>query len=1040
MGAVSGAVGAGGFSEDFSDDFDYSDEEDGIGREEDGRLLDGGSDDFSDDFGDMGDAVGSTSGLIGVTTVLKSEQLSPAETVLNLSPEDLENGVFVEEDEDLIAFNELKAKLEGAGYHGLDDLDFDVLKKIQKRSEIEKGSEAFLDMYTAELLRYVEGLVSDIAGSRATLESTKGDIDRIAYLKNNGSFRMGDNAAIAKFIDNVAYSSITKDSGVDVESIYSTVVSSPLFGELGLDFDMDDLHRFIMEVTPIISNYNRAEINRQEKSDAHRRKIAEYVVRREVGLAKKMRAAFEAGNLAFIKHIKKVSGKYYVECPSCKKLTLMGHAPGTVVRFDNEKNDEKMKKYLLPEMYVCECGTSAILTPGEYNDIRKYVNRQRVALNNAIKYSASFCKGASCVKVEPAISLVEEPLSYLISEDRDVDGEEGLRTGSISEKARCPLDEFEFEKAVAQFYQKLKCLPGYHESGKINSHVFSGTEQDGKDRGYSVFGHYEIALYFCDVLSMDYTELKNRAVFSLLMYIKENPLLCKYLDLTNIIEPENAYQFISSFQGGDVSRIELDKKQTLINFVALLNARMGREMDYSKVTGEQLIRSLLSNLGEAGDIVRDAKSSWEKVMGYLEENTQMFSFCKIVNLASFRREDIVNYLSDRRMLKWVDTVTDRMIIYNYSDKFYEHWERLALVNCSVLSKGLKVRTDTAAALRSIVAATKGLIPNPSLKSRLGIVYIPIAEKHETLQNAVKALRGRNFYRFCREVVKIPLDLQNYVVPDRTYRLSIALMELHDMADGVLQKSEVEFFLGGEFSREELQKDGALFDSLVFEDIVLKRLEGETPAEYVRRFREVQKDYSFGFYETVGFFGHFEKNAENILELVCASIPGSLDYGSYTTGAYMRVFIDMIFEGSDLDYGLPYISPDDIRGVLWSLGMTPYMLNSYLCRDGRLVDAGIDVEGNLDLARVRHGLYFTGADKFVDKVCKAYDDELVSTSDSLGSRLGSGEMSDVFAGLLAEIVGSDDIVAEDRVYDSDDMWEEVSRYLSDRGRKLAEGEI
>lgn len=950
------------------------------------------------------------------------------ETIVDLSPDDLNSGIFIDEseDEDLIAFNNLKHLLEERGYSNLDDFDYDVLTNLKKRSEHECGGSDYFASYIHALARFFNELITKMANSRATLESSVSTADDVLYLKINSSFNLQNNPAIIKFIDETVQNNIISDSDISVEEIYNIIVTSPRYNDFEHVFDNESLKAFIGEVIPIITNYREIESNNYQRSESHRRKVAEYIMQDDTRKVGDLQKKLDEGRISLIKKIVQVKDEYYAECPKCKKLNKMEHSPVTIIRFDSEKDDKGAAMPVIPNVYECECGEYSMFTSKEYSAMRKLLGKHRTVMNEAVKNFMSFCKGAACIKVEPPISTIIEPIQYLVSNESST---EIFGDKETEEAVGVDVDGYEMLQASKRFYSKIKNL-------RANAEMHIGSALAKEKSGAECFGsnvdacemrdevsarafYKKIAVYFCKALSLDYTECFNRAMFSLITTLSENPVFKYDLSYFQIIELKNIVKYFETVNESKPSHLNPSKKSIIEYLYKSINAPSGMHQHYTEMSDEEIINNLIRNLDLVRKELERQNDKYKNAIQFIKNNTEYFAYCKILNISGISCTMFSEYVSTKEVFELFSEIADRMIVNNYAGDFYEHWERLGIVNSVTVRKNLKYRSKKVMALRSLCKQF-GMFGNyDELRRRFDVVFSSVAEEYSQLVKIVKAMKSNNFYRFCKELCKLDADgeIVDYVDREADYLLSIAIKECLQVGMRETKKSEIEFFLDSQFTKEELSVNQMLFETINFRSFIIRRKDGESPANYVKRFNDVVCGKSKDPYEVISFNEYFEKIKDSARRITIVSLIGCIDYKAYSTSMFMSRLVSLMFDIKNC------------KNSMYFLGMSDSMRNRYYsempedeikCEDFEILD---------DCMRLVLGIYTGKAESFAIMWSKKFNAMILSTSLELTKQIGSSEINIKVQEFLQMVESYDDIVSEEKVDFASDIAEEFLPYVT-----------
>lgn len=1030
------------------DDFDYSQGVKFKDGEEQFLLEDFSDDDFSDDFDDFSDdrdfdddlSRGFNTNPITNINVIQSKKISESETELDVSVNDLLNGVLVsdvqEDDEDYEDFLVLKSSLEAAGYSNLNNCDFEDLCKIQKRQQFIEQS-GVTDAFRLEVVDTLKRCREELAASSSTLAERDSYRDN-DYMRNNTSGSFGNEVLIAA--TNIASELNGKGIEVTAETIFDRFVSSGGMAAIP-DDSQDSLLAYLEQLIPIIKEYNDETSYQESLQRQARERMAKLLTRDELQSISSL--VSQSSSIDYVKNVNVISNGLAVECPSCKAHQIIKNAPIDIILFSSElKSANSALRYCLPIPIKCDsCGSILIFTKDEYNSmesrtqeeykISKNSRSKASVMSSALQQVETLCNGASVLKIRPSAHSVIPALTDIIRDDTDEIEETFSNAESeTSTGSSIIFDDMEFREAVKRFYSYLDSFDSQQSYVRGQQDSSSQSEYYQSDRQSNLALTYrQLAAYFVDMLSLDYVKVKNKALFSLIFYLTENPLFKENLDCSVLWSAEADFELIGGLTKKTIPKLSGLKKTLLVNLSALLRTQAGIESDYSK-TEDEIIEDLFDMMPDILCLVQDNIRKYQEAIKFLNENEEALGYCKIMNLSNCRLAEFDRYVGSSVVMDLFDRITDRMIISNYAGDFYERWSLFNVMNISTLRKYLTVGARQNQALKYIVDKV-GEIVKPygvttnTVKYFLSPVVDSIIDIHAQLRDVCGYYRAVNFYKFCKGVINISGDFESYVSMNLSAKLKQAINSVKKKCADVVKVKEYEYYLS-DFSHEELAMCGEDLELFTFGRWIPKRLKGENISEYVKRYTEFQNKNLYDCINSYDFLRKFQEIREEVYIISVASIYSGIEYSSYSTSVFMERTIGLVNMCGD-------------KRLMYNfLNSSEELMNMIFSRTEFLDTKGLECNLTTEFNHVLERYYFTSVSEYVDKIKSKYDGIMLFDDESLNKSLTRNSKIDMLEQLATFISNSEKEVHDDGFSSVEEMMEELLDSVESNEIRIAIG--
>lgn len=939
--------------------------------------------------------------------------------------------ITAEDDADI---QEIIRILKSVGYEGIEDYDYEALEKLLQREH------SFLTTTTKSrevLPGIVQEIVDWVSISDATYFAGESE-DDLDFLRKNFAYSVDDKVYSA--IDSLVYKNVKNDRAVDADEVYENIVNSGLVDANDPDV-LASLQNYIQQVIPTLMQRERNRDLRMENKAKARYRVAKCLLRKELQAMKRLKHTPE-DKIKLSRCFRAVGEKLETVCPVCGKTISVFDLPIRILSVPSSKVSKLEAFSVFMPIFCEECGSAVVLTMEEYNKLSEGAienykvstgKRGNTLVNQAIKQESTLCNGATSLNITPPIEVFSEILPELVVHEEitvdEADTVEDL-TSESQEDVKFTVSDIEYEEAVKVFYDKLKMFgcgtEGCNDVDSKGSQIDNGAEGEQHSvstRENNKFSSEspkirpkQVAAYMLQQLSLDYVTEKNKAIYSLVYYFQDNPILSNMLSLTRIWSLKDDLQLVAGLTDQTIEYVSQEKKAILLELRRLLSTEYGLQWDYNKSEREQL-HELLESLPLVGKLLERYQNERKEAIRFIQANEDAFGYCKLINSSTMKLSTLEDFL-DNEFADSIDRITDLMLINGYAENFFDVWKTFGILPYKTVVDACMVSTSTVHSYNSIVAKMEKVLEKFGVqfgfsRNYFGVFVLPVDEEHKTLRDAYSALQSRNFYRFCKIVRTIPNDIKSRV----SYGLSVSLREAIDKireVDDTAEKSEAEYYLR-DFSSEELANANTDLGLLTFSGWIPRRLGEETIDDYVKRYKEFQQAENPDLGNAWCSADLFNSVKAEALVIATAAIFSSAEYRNFSTATFIsRAIGSLLTAGSDevLQYFL------NLTDELYNLieATTPYF-------DFK----AMGLEHNETYYRVTGGYYISTVSKFIKSLLLEYDQYVLHAEVSLEQGLRDFGKLDKLHHLFGILRGSED--SSEELSDPETMLNEVAEKCS-----------
>lgn len=351
---------------------------------------------------------------------------------------------------------------------------------------------------------------------------------------------------------------------------------------------------------------------------------------------------------------------------------------------------------------------------------------------------------------------------------------------------------------------------------------------------------------YCNMFGEDYENIRKYSINTILTYLSSNPSLSNQLNPTYVYL-EECYSMMKGYLvANDLS---LKDKLTIYEYLAVM---VGVPFDAEKL--DEVEEGLKVQLDKSEYNLKIAKEQYDIALESLDSLAVLFGYLPVEYSNLRDMDEYALMLSDPRVSEWVDKVSLLMIINHLSENIKGYWSTKSqgkAVNILVFKDKIKKTYD--ADIKALIKAYgREFIVDKSedvllrgVKDFLGASFSSPAV-FDPVYRMRKAFSSLDYFTFCVSVLDLHKKLEHSSNAFSTLKslLSVTLEEAKDFLskhDGAL--GYYLYHYGNQFSEEEIKagmKDTAGFSKPLF---YIKRTEGETFSEYIKRLSSPSLDDS-----------------------------------------------------------------------------------------------------------------------------------------------------------------------------------------------------
>ena len=846
-----------------------------------------------------------------------------------------------------------------------------------------------------------------------------------------------------------------------------------------------DFDKFIEYVETTLNSITlmQKQLKEQElNAKSYKSVSVKYLLSDELDIIDKIFKTYKENNqsidLGFIKQvfIDSDNNAYFI-CEKCGKKIKINDYVATCIYVTSVKNG-KNHVLIFPKLFTCNCRFNYVFMHSDLNILEKFIkDNLNSELSGLTLRLTSMANGSAMLKYEVPLIVLKDLWSYLIVNSYLDNSDDKALNDSNKDFVNIAESDLEYRNAVNKFYQLLKTLDPNkipkvfkndekendisnvdlhsNESNPFvdntlfadnslehssfmtqigNEFVQDSAQFSQDDDNFTIINersdmlnYKEIAIFFCKVLSINYLNVRNKALFSIVFYINNSKILKEYLDMSKIFRLEGILKFINNNIGAiDKDIIPTEEELSELSSIAFAyanNEQISVLLNYdnkslsrndAKNYCKELFKIIKSEQLNIENEINRLNQNREKIIKELWQCIDALSFLQIINITQFDCCDVINICGDEKIYRLIDELVDRMIVSNYSEDFFEKFKTFKIFSNNIFNNTLTITTESNEMKKSLFDAVINLCTDKLLNVNKNLIQESFKMVSAMTQGSLdickklnKAFNSADYYKFCQSVVDFCEnydDIDTLISKEYTIMLKDFCYEFYPKAKDLLRvyKTPYDYYLQG-FDKDEIELAKTYISDITFNRYMPIRNKDEGVIDYLDRYLKIQSNNEINRFKFISkdYGKEFDKITDYYGMLFSCSALYDTAYHSFTKGTFITQFVKIVKSINSCLPGVRDVSfSKKIVGSL--LGISEPILN--------LIDNEIDSNNqNLDfnnfivLLKALNGIYVTSASKRIDLILDQFYKETIKSTDDLEKVLNKIDIKN----LLMEIASSDE---------------------------------
>ena len=952
---------------------------------------------------------------LGVSASRVDFSLEDLEALVSQEEDQLD---IADEDEDT-AGSENELALKEAGYIITDDMSMKVLQALCDREEI------IGKINKGDFNRALHSMLADLNGtltsSRATLPENQSNSDDIVNLAATLYSDAEELAFIVQPVCAIISNLCKTNTNVTADQVFEELLNNPVFSsDKAFQANTKKIRKNVEYITPLLVARYQQNRKESEQRTAYRQQVVQTTLPFLFDMLEQTRNHCY-DDVSIIRQVIRKENKNVIVCGGCSETFILETPILSLVLADAERPADRVKK-VVPRPIVCpHCGKIHFFLPNDYENVESVItDKLSRIINSAIDFSNSFSVGSSIISSTPTNDNVLLIISYLMVQTADSissDSYVNINVDSIvnGEKIIKSVEQVvttntnEYVEAAINFYKLLNALPDTFSSLSANNYS-SGFDDNTNSAfsGYSAeqssLDYHKAALILATNAGNSYKDLKNAAVFSLLIAIRDNSILSKYL-LPNSEASYYCYdQFMKTVSADKVTNLP---PQTYRQVASIYYAFMKDETPFDPDNKAQY-DFIVSQMESLNRVIQSIRSDFTKTRRCILESMQKLEEClaftKILKIDSISLQDLLSLFTPSNtdeilVFNLIDRITDKMVINHCAESFYESWSLLDIVSKTSINQAIVQCVDSKKINTTITNALKPLLKNVVHSTVIEKVFHRVkllsASSLEQLHELSTLYKAMKYYDFCHllagvgDTLKSSLDsiVSEEVQHECIYMVSALVTNCVNAIrlNGVLL-TEQQFYLGQKgagFTDEELASYEGL-DQIHFARYVPFRLKGESLADYVSRYKQLIKDNKLSILNSRDYLSEFDKFSDYSILLTFGSSLYAAELNSYTKTMFISCLVDLCCNHLSEKHALSLLGLNS--NVIKMYYENDYSFASDVCENKSLLQTYFNVV---------NGIYLTTIDSYVFDMQNSLETFKVHSHDDLSKVMSFYDIKGTF---------------------------------------------
>lgn len=496
----------------------------------------------------------------------------------------------------------------------------------------------------------------------------------------------------------------------------------------------------------------------------------------------------QTSKLYFIRQVIVRGDKFYLKCPNCgEEINFTGPLMRCITV--QKKDEHGVFLVSLPEIVKCTCGAGHILTRVDITKFELYLTSREQGALRALNDNAGI--------LSPIYPISQFSISQKLNDiDQEINARYGRQKGSntnifLFEKdttgqqldaddtaseteVQNEEDNFtvitnsEFMKAVKAFRERLRMM----DSPSDDEDEDDSELDDDPALMLEMQSYRKIKLLDEDArlsfklmsalisvtISEDYQTIKNQALYSLISIFQENPLFLEVMDGNNLWNCKMLQFSIGRLLKKSEYNIE-DRENALVCYNSLFEHKLKSVKDMT----DEKIAEVVAYLPKLEEKYKTLQRNKDMLTDAIRKSKDTLAFTKIIKVTSVSLAALESIITSDELAVLFDEITDRMIITNFSDKFYDVFLMMSKTHATTL-KGFENAVD---ANTAIAACEKYVTTKVKDDIRQHVATQPVAYEYFSLATDISS----NTWEPCSK-------LNNYLHTCNVYGVISTINELN----------------------------------------------------------------------------------------------------------------------------------------------------------------------------------------------------------------------------------------------------------------------
>ena len=810
----------------------------------------------------------------------------------------------IEDEDDLEIINGLRNELTQLNYKHLELYDYDYLNKLK---ELHNNfiNEDIMVAQQQLLSQMFSDVKNGIQSSKATLNKTLSSIriDESIMPKPDGNI---DND-FAVFVWETICRCINekKDSKnlheeITVNYIVTKLVHNNIPEKYSYCIDDSSFFRFLEEAIPVAISAFMHSYQNIKSAEMQREKVTSYLLKAE----QEAISSIENAKCSFIAQAFRDVDKYYYYCQGCDKLMELSGDIVSYILYESEQ--ENFQDAIIPRLIKCpECGKEHLFSLSWYLDIKKHLQQSyKKGTDEIFKYLSKVSSGTAITRILPSMSTIMDGINLVVDFENNVqETNTKLENQSVAEPTLFADDEY--KEAIDNFNKRLllfdstkitKSIATVEDSLEEDFDTVSFTNVDETSTSNYISAK-ELAKCITSELALNYQIIKNKALYSLIMVFNEYSFISDILDRKNYWELENRLTFLQKLD------MITNNDKEYISLLHVLYKDIVRDSSNGAVDFDTLVHELKNYRNNIKEHLRQMDDAYDKLLNNLKTNFDLLAHTRILNINQSNYFMLTGYLNDSSLASIIDNLTDQMIINNYAEQYAHVLFKSSVLNNSNLKNSLISLAD-GQRIRATVCdyfyKQYDYIISGSLQARLEFVS---ANHLAPLKNAADALKNYEYYNFIEALSTI--KNYNTLISLEADKQLKALVELA-RDEKAKMGTHSEYYLR-DFDKTEIDSlepaSRATLMYISFGRFVPKRLVGESLADYLVRYKQLEESNHLSIVEHYDYAMNFKKFEQFFLVVIAGYNVLDLECDNFALANFIRCWLLLCRTDFDRTKGL-----------------------------------------------------------------------------------------------------------------------------------------